>query len=66
LERKLFEFEVGLSHTDGPPCGSEPSAEEVGRVQQVIRASEAEDYWYYASMDGNREDHYRGRLPPNA
>ena len=40
-----------------------PEQEEVARVAQVVAATAQPDYWVSASMDGNREEHYRGAIP---
>jgi hypothetical protein len=37
-----------------------PEQDEVARVAQVVAATGQADYWVSASMDGNREEHYRG------
>lgn len=39
---------------------SEPTQEEVGRVEKVLSEAEDEGYWFAASRDGNRVSHYRG------
>lgn len=60
LERVLGSQQVGLrSPSNGQP--SAPTAEAVAVVERVVREWEAEDYWFHASKDGNREGHYRGR-----
>eukprot|EP00775_Hariotina_reticulata_P011186 gene11186-11336_t len=35
------------------------SPEEVARVQHVVAEADDDNYWYHASRDGNREQHYR-------
>lgn len=37
-----------------------PAVAEVARVQAVVAESDDPEYWFSASKDGNREQHYRG------
>ena len=41
---------------------SEPTPEEVGRVEKVLSEADDDDYWFAASKDGNRISHYRGNV----
>ena len=36
--------------------------EESERVKAITAECHAEDYWFAASRDGNRESHYRGKM----
>ncbi|CAL5222100.1 g4409 [Coccomyxa viridis] len=38
---------------------SEPTPEEVGRVEKILSEADDDDYWFAASKDGNRISHYR-------
>ncbi len=42
---------------------SEPTEEEVARVEKILAEADDDDYWFAASKDGNRISHYRGLLP---
>ena len=42
----------------------EPLAEEAERVSRIMTEQDADDYWFAASRDGNREGHYRGVACP--
>ena len=41
---------------------SEPTEEEVVRVEKILSEADDDDYWFAASKDGNRISHYRGLL----
>ena len=42
---------------------SEPTQEEVARVEKILSEADEDRYWFAASKDGNRISHYRGALP---
>ena len=44
--------------------GSDPQQEELDRVTRIMCEADADDYWFAASKDGNREGHYRGAKVP--
>lgn len=41
---------------------SAPEDNEKGRVQSIVAEADDPSYWFIASQDGNRENHYRGAV----
>eukprot|EP00882_Tetradesmus_deserticola_P029489 GHRQ01033034.1.p1 GENE.GHRQ01033034.1~~GHRQ01033034.1.p1 ORF type:complete len:222 (+),score=63.81 GHRQ01033034.1:84-668(+) len=56
LERVISRHVVQLLQ---PADLSDAAADEVQRVQAVVAEADDEDYWFHASRDGNRENHYK-------
>eukprot|EP00879_Flechtneria_rotunda_P011304 GHRR01011809.1.p1 GENE.GHRR01011809.1~~GHRR01011809.1.p1 ORF type:complete len:303 (+),score=102.57 GHRR01011809.1:136-1044(+) len=56
LERVISRHLVQLVQ---PTDMADAAAEELTHVQGVIAEADDKDYWYHASRDGNRENHYR-------
>lgn len=56
LERVISRHVVQLLQ---PADLADAAADEVQRVQGVVAEADDEDYWFHASRDGNRENHYR-------
>ena len=59
LERILSRHQIELA---SPLDSSEPSESQLNLVASVVGAAEDENYWYYASKDGNREGHYTSNI----
>lgn len=59
LERQLSSKLMMLA--DCAPDVSAPSDTESARVQTILKEPEAPGYWFHASKDGGRENHYRGK-----
>lgn len=58
LERQLSSKLIRLAEC--MPDVSEPNASESARVQTILKEPEDAGYWFHASKDGGRENHYRG------
>ena len=63
LERCLSVHEVGLRGGTSVTNDNTVTDLERERVRGIVLESESKDYWFAASKDGSRENHYRGIAP---